>query len=395
MNTPYFLIYKSRIEDNIVAFKTALESYWPNSIISYSVKTNSLPWVLKNVKQRGLFAEVVSDEEYLLAEKVGYSGNNIVFNGPIKGEIVFQRACECGAYINIDSKNDLVLIKKYGKGGVNAGIRVNVPQSIFNEEDIGYTEEGFRFGFSDENSELAEALDTVIQACGNSIGLHLHCNSVTRSKAVYCALAQYAVHIIDKYQLNPTFIDIGVGFFGGVPGKTTPEEYIRAITEVLSTRIDSSKTKLIIEPGSAIIGSAVDLVTSVIDVKKTEKAHIVTTDGSRIFIDPLWKKRMYSFSCETNHPMQPVKKQVVCGYTCMDHDRLMVLNNYGELATDDRIIYHKVGAYTVTFGGMFIRYLPAVYVDTGRSVVNVRRPITVDDYYQIQQTFENHVFAEE
>ena len=72
--------------------------------------------------------------------------------------------------------------------------------------------------------------------------------------------------------------------------KPSASEYISAVKDELSKIIDPQKTKLIIEPGSAIIGSAVDLCTSVLDVKDTNKSRIVTTDGSRIHIDPLWKK---------------------------------------------------------------------------------------------------------
>ena len=59
-----------------------------------------------------------------------------------------------------------------------------------------------------------------------------------------------------------------------------PEEYIYEITKELEQAIDTMKTKLIIEPGSASIGSAIELHTSVIDVKDTQHARIVTTDGS-------------------------------------------------------------------------------------------------------------------
>ena len=60
------------------------------------------------------------------------------------------------------------------------------------------------------------------------------------------------------------------------------------------------------------------------------------------------------------------EKQVVCGYTCMDHDRIMIIENKPELQVGDEIIYHRVGAYSMTFGGMFIRYYPDVFVETGK-----------------------------
>lgn len=214
------------------------------------------------------------------------------------------------------------------------------------------------------------------------IGLHLHCNSVTRSLNVYKAIAKYAVSLIRKYNLTLSFTDMGGGYFGGVEGKPSPEDYICAIKKELSSIVNPKKTKLILEPGSAIIGSAVELHTTVLDVKDTTHARIVTTDGSRIHIDPLWAKKRYMFSTitkeEKKHP-----RQIICGYTYMDHDRLMILENEKELMVGDEIIYHRVGAYSMTFGGMFIRYLPEVYVQMGEEIKRVRSRITIEDYQKI------------
>ena len=382
LKTPYFRIDKEKLDKNINDFEQALSAIWPNSQLSYSVKTNSLPWLLEYLHSKNVYAEVVSDEEYRLALKCGFSDDQIIYNGPIKGNELFIQALEKGAIVNIDSKNDLKLINEINKSSEsNIGIRVNPNPKIFDKKDIEYVEDGFRFGFSDDNEELEQAIK-IVQTKSDSVGLHLHCNSITRSKDVYISLAKYAVNVIKKYKLNISYIDMGGGFFGGVPGKTTQAEYINAIKQIFEPIVDVSKTKLYVEPGSAIIGSVVDLVTSVIDVKNTANARIVTTDGSRIHIDPLWIKKGYMYSLETQKETIN-NRQIICGYTCMDHDRLMVIENEKELSIGDKIIYHRVGAYTMTFGGMFIRYYPDVYVSDSKKVECVRKQVTVDDYYNI------------
>lgn len=382
LKTPYFLINKKELDKNINDFQHALKSIWPNSQLSYSVKTNSLPWLLEYLHSKNVYAEVVSDEEYRLALKCGFNDKQIIYNGPIKGHDLFIRALEKGAIVNIDSKNDLKLINEIDKPlESNIGIRVNPNPKIFDRNDIEYVEDGFRFGFSDDNEELEQAIK-IVQTKSDSVGLHLHCNSITRSKEVYIAMAKYALNIIKKYKLKISYIDMGGGFFGGVPGKTTQVEYINAIKQIFASVVDARKTKLYVEPGSAIIGSVVDLVTSVIDVKNTANARIVTTDGSRIHIDPLWIKKGYMYSLETRKETE-INKQIICGYTCMDHDRLMVIENEKELSIGDKLIYHRVGAYTMTFGGMFICYYPDVYVSDSERVECVRKQVTVDDYYNI------------
>lgn len=385
MKTPFFLISEEVLNKNIKDFQDALSQYWTNSILSYSVKTNSLPWLLKYLQQKNIAAETVSDEEYQLSRRCGFSDNEIIFNGPIKGEQQFADAMKKGAYINLDSKNDLVYLGKYATGdGSNIGIRINIDPEKFDKDDIGYVEDGFRFGFSDQAGDLSKVLQLYrsIWPKGKP-GLHLHCNSVTRSLKVYQTIADYAAKLIKKYNLKLSYLDIGGGFFGGVEGKPTPENYIKIVKEALKDVMDERETTLIVEPGSAIIGSAIDLYTSVLDVKDTSHVRVVTTDGSRIHIDPLWKKNKYMYSLETKSTVFK-QKQLICGYTCMDHDRLMVLKDQRELQTGDRIVYHRVGAYSVTFGGMFIRYFPDVYVKHDNTIEKVREHISVDNYLKIQ-----------
>lgn len=384
MKTPYFLISEIKLRENITAFQEALKKIWPNSTLAYSVKTNSLPWLLRYLKKQGVMAEVVSDEEYLLAKMCRYDDCDLVFNGPIKGEKTLEMALNNHAYVNVDSKSDLKCIQNLRPQAATIGIRVNVEPSVFQKNDIGYQEDGFRFGFSEKNGEFLHALQIIQEISENiKLGLHLHCNSITRSLEVYKAIARYAAQIIEKYQLQLSFIDIGGGFFGGVEGKPTAEQYILCIKKELEKVVDLEKTKLIVEPGSAIIGSVVDLYTSVIDIKDTDHARIVTTDGSRIHIDPLWKKKQYMYSIEQKITKNAIEKQIICGYTCMDHDRLMIIDKQPELDIGDKIIYHRVGAYSMTFGGMFIRYLPEVYVATEDKIEKVRSRIKVEDYLKI------------
>ena len=132
------------------------------------------------------------------------------------------------------------------------------------------------------------------------------------------------------------------------------------------------------------------MYTSVIDAKSTNFANIITTDGSRIHIDPLWKKKSYLYSIETNSHMPIEQKQIICGYTCMDHDRIMILENKPLLQVGDKIIYYRVGAYTVTFGGPFIRYFPDVYVNNNGSLKLIRKRMSVSDYYNIEYLEEKN-----
>ena len=194
METPFFLINKKKLDDNILNFKSALINIWPNSNIAYSVKTNSLPWLLKYLKKQNVMAEVVSDEEYEIALLCGFKEEEIVFNGPIKGEAAFLDSIKKGSIVNIDSKHEVEILKKNLKeSNGNIGVRVNIDTSIFENKDISYIEDGFRFGFAEKNDDLANVIEIIrFGDMNNSIGLHFHCNSVTRSLSFYRKIEEYA-----------------------------------------------------------------------------------------------------------------------------------------------------------------------------------------------------------
>ena len=63
----------------------------------------------------------------------------------------------------------------------------------------------------------------------------------------------------------------------------------------------------------------------------------------------------------------------------------MVIENENELSVGDQIVYHRVGAYSMTFGGMFIRYYPEVYVESNLGFECVRKRINPEDYVVLQK----------
>ena len=64
----------------------------------------------------------------------------------------------------------------------------------------------------------------------------------------------------------------------------------------------------------------------------------------------------------------------------MEHDRLFELKDAGQILPGDRIIYHKVGAYTMALSPLFIKWFPGVYVRNGDTVSMVRSRWKAEDY---------------
>ena len=380
--TPYYVIDQRELDDNFQKLKHALDTHWKNSIIGYSYKTNALPWVISHFDALGCYAEVVSEDEYHLAKHIGVAKDRVIYNGPIKTKETFLEAIANGCIVNIDSQRELDWLgDAAGKDG-KIGLRVNfdIEESCPGQSQCG--EEGGRFGFCYENGEFEKALGKV-QAQGFRVaGLHLHTSSKSRGLDIYRAIAEMACLLSETYGLELAYVDVGGGFFGGLPTKPQFDDYLRLMAEILGRCFSPETTTLIVEPGMAVIGSPVRYVTTVIDVKDTPYNRFVVTDGSRTSIDPLMSKSNYFHRLVTEGQRDILPKQVVSGYTCMEHDRLFVASGKPELRVGDQIVYEKVGAYTMCLTPLFIKYFPDVYVDDGQTMKQVRKAWTPEEYVQ-------------
>lgn len=370
LKTPCFVVDKQILDDGIELLKSSLEKYWNNYIIGYSFKTNSLPWVIEYAKQNDFYAEVVSDDEYSLSRLMNFADNKIIYNGPIKSKATFLEAIKFGCVVNVDTKRELKWLNDLPKNkNYKVGIRINFDIETVCPTESACGNEGGRFGFCYENGELKKAFD-IIQAIDNVsvVGIHLHCSSKTRSLNIYKAIADMACKIKEEFDFDFEYVDIGGGFFGGMDNRPKFPDYLKLVSEILSKSYDVKDTKIIVEPGMSLIGPAIDFLTSVIDVKDTSYNRFVVTDGSRINIDPLMTKSAYFDEIiYQNKNRVEIEKQVICGFTCMEHDRLFILKNGKELKVDDKVIYHKVGAYTMCLSPLFIKYFPTVMLnDNGR-----------------------------
>lgn len=371
LETPCFVVNTPDFCDNIGEFKSALADFFPFSVLSYSVKTNSLPYLLSLACACGLHAEVVSADEFALAKAVGFSCNKIVYNGPMKSKETFLEALSGGAFVNVETQRELEWLQDYkGDRNCKLGIRVNIDLNELSKEDAVPGEENSRFGFDAENGELEKAIQ-IIERSGIALnGLHVHRTSKTRSLTVYEAICNYTGRIIDRYNLNLSFVDIGGGYYGKMPGKPDYFEYAQTIKNSLN--VDWKNTTLIVEPGNALLASPIDYVMSVIDKKRVGNRNILTCDGSRLDVDPFFHKKQYRYETVVPHVRNKIESQTLCGCTCLEKDIITVLENERELEVGDRIQLKWQGAYTMALTPNFIRLLPNIYAFDGASYSLVR-----------------------
>ena len=362
--TPCFIVDEKELKENIESLHDALKQTWDNYIIGYSYKTNSLLWIINYLKQQGVYAEVVSDLEFKLAKEINYDYKKIIFNGPNKGKKVFIDSIKQGSIVNIDSQRELEWLKEERfNEEVSVGIRVNfnLEKECPGETAMGL--DGGRFGFSLENGDLEKVVKEIDELENVKVsGIHLHNSTKTRSLNIYKVLARKACEISKLFDYELEYVDIGGGFFGGLENKPSYYNYMKVISDELRKCFNSKYTKLIVEPGAALIASPVSFMCEVVDVKDTYNNRIVTVNGSRNNIDPLMNKNNYFLEINYNSKKNKIKEQIICGYTCMENDRLIKLSDKEELSIGDRVLFNKVGSYTMCLSPLFIEYFPTVYL---------------------------------
>ncbi|MFS1512902.1 pyridoxal-dependent decarboxylase [Chengkuizengella sp. SCS-71B] len=378
--TPCYVIDLNQFEQNINNIKSEFIKEWGyNIILGYSIKTNHLPFFLSYAKKNGFYSEAVSSDEYYYAISQGYEPKEIIYNGPQKDCETVQKALSEGSIVNLDNFQDLKLIEKIlpniKKDGINIGIRVNFDlESICNGE-TNFEDEFSRFGFCVENGEFENALLYLDKLNCTVRGLHLHYTTKTRSLSVFKAIAKKVAELILKYKMKDglKFIDMGGGFWGGrkFQNKPTMEEYSKTIAYELKKVIPPDKVQLILEPGSSLLATAVYYLTRVINTRVIRNTNIITVDGSLLHVNPFLNKRELDFSTYSLD-RKLVSKQIICGSTCLEYDRILNLNDYNEFRVGDIIKIHNAGAYTMPFNNCFINCPPRIYLQDSNGYTQIR-----------------------
>ena len=70
------------------------------------------------------------------------------------------------------------------------------------------------------------------------------------------------------------------------------------------------------------------------------------------------------------------------GYSCIEMDRFLDLNDQPELQIGDEVTINNVGAYTISLAPLFIEYFPAVIVKDGNDYSVAREAWSTQEFTQ-------------
>ncbi|MGC2237709.1 MAG: hypothetical protein WA584_16215 [Pyrinomonadaceae bacterium] len=324
--TPLFVFSRSRIKQNIERLRKAQNSIGCKLKICYAAKANSVMAILRTVKEAGIDLEVNSGGELWKALKVGFRGEQIIFNGTSKTEKELEDAINAGVYaIQSDSVYELELTEKVArKLNKRANVSLRLVPEIESETLSGLQTALLTSKFGMMPDEALEAFrrwhdSEFLNLCG----IHLHIGSQNpHSKPYADALKTLFENLLQIYkETGHKLSHLNLG--GGFPvnylldkshevdfppaqrdffsASLEPEDVLREAWQAISQAASGENAahlieniELLLEPGRSVISDAGVCLTSVCNRKERP-----VNSGERLVINGEFEEKDSSFT--THH----------------------------------------------------------------------------------------------
>src|SRR3989338_3195942 len=387
--TPFHIYDEAGIRDNARKFKQAF-SILPGFKEFFEVKALPNPFILRILKEEGFGTDCSSFPELLLSEKIGLSGEEIMFtsNDTPAGE--YKKARELGAIINLDDISHIPFLES------NAGIpdliclRFNPGPARKGNVIIGDPKEA-KYGFTRE--QLFEGYRICQEKGVKRFGLHTMIISNELNAEFFVETArmmfELAAEINEKLGIKLEFINLGGGL--GIPYR--PED--RALDyEKLAAKLREEYDQIIVksgldgirifmECGRVITGPYGCLITKVLHLKHTYKDFIGTDACMANLMRPAMYGAYHHITVLGRESEPTTKMYDVTGSLCVNNDKFAINRPLPHVRGGDILVIHDTGAHSHAMGFNYngkLRSAELLLRNDG-SVVQIRRAETADDYF--------------
>ena len=217
--TPLFVFSEARIRHNIERLKRAGSFVDCALKVCYAAKANSNMAILRVVKDAACDLEVNSGGELWKALKVGFRGDQLIFNGTSKEIWEIEAAINAGVYaIQVDSLYELSLIAELA---ASLSKRANVSLRLVPEIETG-THSGLQTALL--TSKFGMMPDEALRAFHiykdsdflNLCGVHLHIGSQNPAAEPYSEALRTLFESLEKIYLETglklSHLNLGGGF---------------------------------------------------------------------------------------------------------------------------------------------------------------------------------------
>ncbi len=358
--TPAYVYDGEQLISNYKNLKNAL----PNFVdVFYALKVNPNVSLVKLLRSQGACTEVCSITELEIALKAGSTPEDIVYLGPCKKDYELKRAIELGIYaIVIESETELERVSSFAN---NAGVTANVAIRInpdFSAEGSPWKMGGRPTHFGIEEKQAIQNFGSYLATPNIHVrGIHVYNGTnILEAQSVF-ENTRYILNLYDqisqKYHYHFTMVDVGGGM--GVPYFQNQEPLditlFKELMEPLFTSFHDKypDTRIIMESGRFIIGTAGAMAVQVNNLKLNHgKLFAVTDGGTNCHSAAAGSGRVV----KRNFPIQNIsassdtakKIYQVSGPLCSPDDIIGRNIELNEISLDDILLVKLSGAYGPT-----------------------------------------------
>lgn len=380
--TPIFVYDVAHIRNRC---REAVAAFGADNVV-YASKAFLCKAMATLVHEEGLLIDVATGGEFHVARSAGVPASRLVVHGNNKSEDELARAMRAGvAHIVVDSFDEMDRIQKLYLEGLPAPrvhLRVTPGVHVHTHEFVATGQDDSKFGFNLGNGDAARAIERATRASGmDLVGLHCHIGSNVFSADNFARASESMVALCNASGLRELTLGggLGVAYVDGeaAPSITEWAEVLRRATAGLSG------TRVLVEPGRAIVAAAAVTVYTVGTVKPIPGIRTYVAVDGGMSDNP--RPMLYGSGYETFDPMRiddPRDGRArVVGKHCESGD---VLVDDGavpaDLAVGDLLATPVTGAYGHSMGSNYnkVPRPPVVFVEDGIARLVVRRETHAD-----------------
>lgn len=388
--TPFYLYDEKGIRETARRVNKAFS--WNKGFKEYfAVKATPTPGILKILHEEGCGADCSSYTELLMADAVGFKGDEIMFSSNDTPAEDFQLARKLNATINLDDITHIDFLERVADIPDTVCCRYNPGGHFAISNNIMDNPGDAKYGMTRE--QLTEAYKRLMAKGVKHFGLHAFLASNTVTNDYYPELARIlfkvAVELKEETGASIEFINlsggVGIAYRPGQPQNDIMEigEGVRRAYEEVLVPAGMGNVRLYTEMGRYMLAPYGALVSRVIHQKHIYKEYIGLDACAANLMRPAIYGAYHHISVMGKENAPCDHKYDVTGGLCENNDKFAIDRMLPEINIGDLVFIHDAGAHGFAMGYNYngkLRSAELLLKEDG-SVEMIRRAETPADYF--------------
>lgn len=388
--TPFYLYDEKGIRETARRVNKAFS--WNKGFKEYfAVKATPTPGILKILHEEGCGADCSSYTELLMADAVGFKGDEIMFSSNDTPAEDFQLARKLNATINLDDITHIDFLEHVADIPDTVCCRYNPGGHFAIANNIMDNPGDAKYGMTRE--QLTEAYKRLMAKGVKHFGLHAFLASNTVTNDYYPELARIlfkvAVELKEETGASIEFINlsggVGIAYRPGQPQNDIMEigEGVRRAYEEVLVPAGMGNVRLYTEMGRYMLAPYGALVSRVIHQKHIYKEYIGLDACAANLMRPAIYGAYHHITVMGKENAPCDHKYDVTGGLCENNDKFAIDRMLPEINIGDLVFIHDAGAHGFAMGYNYngkLRSAELLLKEDG-SVEMIRRAETPADYF--------------